>query len=518
MAEHTPPPGGLPDHDRQRILLALAFGVLAMLLGLNLGGRALWTDEVFSLQAGLQPLNVSLADASHPPAYYFLLHYWLRWGNSDAWLRMFSLPWALLAWVLTWLIAGELNLRREGVVAAWLMALSPLVLLYFRLGRYYSLAAAVTLLAIYALIRLLRRPPSLGNALLLAAAVAAVACTDYVSLAMTLLAALLYGAASWRQAEPPVRRLLAGSVLLGLVAAGPVLLRLLHDTGAVAAITPDPLARSLWGALVKLGFPLYSLATGECIDPWRWWVTLPAVALTLALLVVGFVSLWRHGPLSRVTAVLCPLNVLVAVASLSTVAANVPPNRVTSLAMGTVPLAFLTLARATLRLGSTARTVTVLALLGCLYGYGLSNYLTGEQLLNPGYAPPWREVASIIEARERKGDQLLLQDDSLVRYYHGRATVAQPEVLEWIRLGKVLPQGRVWLIARDRGSATLLDEMEQTRRQLLRHGFSEQVFRIMPRTPWEQRMRTLVLRRPAWEAYVKVYLMERRGTGTPRTP
>lgn len=520
-------PSRLERADRQKVLLALAAGVLLTLLLVDLGGRELWTDEVYSLAAGTQPLEVSLCDASHPPAYVYLLHYWLQLapgaqasaGPSDGWLRGFSVIFALLAWVLTWLLAGELNLRREGLVAAWFMALSPLLLLYFRLGRYYSLATAATMLCLYLLARLARRPGWWGAAVPLALAVAAVAYVDYIALAVVLLALLVVGLALALRRDGETFWPLAAATVGGLLLAVPVFLRLLRDTGKVAAITADPLAKSGWGFVLKCAFPVYGLATGECVDPWRWWVSLPAVGLVVVLLVVGILSLWRRGPLPRLVAVLFPVNVLVAALSLSTVAANVPPNRVMSLAMCTAPLAYLVMARGALRLRGAWTTVLALALLGAIYGYGLTNYVTRQQLLNPGYAPPWRQVAAVIQPREQPaGDVIWMYDDGFDRYYQGRLSVAKPAEMDaqlaQLAAGRPIPPRRIWLIARDRGAAALLDQTEQARQTLLAHGYAEQVFPVMPRTPRDQRMRTLVLRRPAWDAYVKVYLLERRELGS----
>jgi mannosyltransferase len=498
--------------DWQAVLVLLAGAVFAALLGLDLGGRELWTDEFFSLDSGLRPFAVGLWDPFHPPGYYLLLHGWLGFGASDGWLRAFSVVWALVAWALAWLIAGELGLRREGVVAAWLMALSPLLVLYFRLGRYFSMAAALVLLAVYALLRL-RRRPSPGNALLLALSVAAVGYTDYAALAVVLLTIVVFAISAGARARAARRWILAATGA-ALLAMAPIFLRLLRDTGTVAGIVADPLARSLWGVAAKLALPVFGLATGECLDPWRFAVTVPAVLVTGLLLAAGIASLWRDGGLRRATAVLFPLNVVAAVA-LTGVAASEPANRITSLAMGTVPLAYLTMARGALRLGRTWRTVTALGLMACLYGYGLHNYFAREQLLNPGYAPPWREVAAAVQARERSGDTILVRDDAFARYYPGRARIAPIPELARVAEGQAAPTGRVWLIGRDRGAQDLLDETEIIRSRLLAHGFRERVFAIQPRTPQEQRWRTAILRRPAWDAYVKVYLFT---PGTPPNP
>lgn len=497
-------------HGRQGLLSAMALAVLVTILIVDLGGRELWTDEVYSLQAGLQPLQISAGDASHPPGYYTLLHYWLKLGQSDGWLRAFSVFWGVLAWLLCGLLARELGLGREGLVAQWLMALSPLVALYFRLGRYYSLATAAAMLAFYLLVRLTRRP-TWGGAVALAVSLTAVAYVDYVALGVVLLAVLgVLAGRVWRRDWTALRPL-AGACVVALVLSLPIGLRLLRDTGTVAAIAADPLAKSLWGLGLKLSFVAYALATGECIDPWRWWVSLPAVALTVGLLLAGMVSLWRLGPLPRLVALLFPVNVIVAAAAMSTVAANIPPNRIMSLSLPTLPLAFLALARGIRSLPGRWSMPAVLGLMALVDTYGLANYFTRQQLLNPGYAPPWRQVAALIQEREQPGDTIWLYDEGFPRYYEGRALVLTPgqmaQTLAHVGAGEYVAQGRVWLIARDRGAIGPLDQTQQARRQLLAAGWQEAVFSVLPRTAQERQMRSLVLRRQAADAYVKVYLL-----------
>ena len=77
------------------------------------------------------------------------------------------------------------------------------------------------------------------------------------------------------------------------------------------------------------------------------------------------------------------------------------------------------------------------------------------------------------------------------------------------------PPGRLWLIIRDRGSQPLLLLGLKLRDALKERGYSETVFSIQPRTPQQQRMLSIVLRRPAADAYVKVYLLERREGARP---
>lgn len=546
--------------NRQVRLHLIAAGLLLfVLLCWDLGGRELWTDEEFSLAAAAPLEHAAFGDASHPPLYPTLLHFWLQveprpapnGAFLDGWLRLFSIPWALLAWWLGWLIAARLNLRREGVVAAWLMAISPLILTYFRMGRYYSFAAALTLLAIYLLVVLWQRRDWV-TALVLAIATAAVGYTDYVG--FLLVGALL--ALSVVLALVRRDRRLAGQCLVAGVAAlwmlYPIVLMTLQHTGTVGLIPADPLAGSVWGFTVKLALPLFSLATGECIDPWRWSVTLPAVVVTVGLLLVG---LWRMlaagsrssssaaGPparageppalleggmsapdtprlvelpqspdLPRLVALAWPLNILIGAVMMSTVAANVPPNRITSFAMFTIPLAYLTLARGLTSLHHKTLALLCLLLLIGVYAYGAANYFHRQQLLNPGFAPPWRQVTGIIKRHEQSGDLVLSIENAFKRYYDGHALVGQePEIRQMIAGGLPFDR-RVWLITRDRGSQEMLGYGLELRDKLLQAGATEQVWNIMPRSPQEQRMLSFILRRQAWDAYVKLYLL------TPRPP
>ncbi|MHB8996093.1 MAG: hypothetical protein ACYC63_12675 [Armatimonadota bacterium] len=496
--------------------LLVAGLVLAVLLCYDLGGRELWTDEGYSLSAGGPLPDSVFGDASHPPGYLLLLRYWLLedgrgdpYYATDGWLRAFGIPWALLAWWLGWVIAARLGLKKEGLLAAWLMAVSPLVLTYFRIGRYYSMAAALTMLCLLALVWLWERP-GWWRGLVLGLTAALVGYTDYTALVLILAIFCLSGLLSLLRRDTALLYALGGAAATASLLMAPLALMTVQRAATVAAITADPMAHSLRGVIIKLALPVFSLATGECVDPWRWAITVPAVVVTVVLLVAGLASLWRR---QRIIALAWPLNVIIATLMLTTVAANVPPNRVTSLAMFTIPLAYLLVACGALRFRRRWLSAILLLPLLVAYGYGLSNYFQREQLLNEGYAPPWREVAAVIEQHEQPGDIILSAEDVFGRYYDGTAHIGTETQLRETIEGEP-PTGRLWLIVRDRGSQPLLLLGLKLREVLTERGYTEQVFNIQPRTPTQQRMLSMVLRRPAADAYVKVYLLEKRERGT----
>ncbi|MEI6499468.1 MAG: hypothetical protein WCP21_00415, partial [Armatimonadota bacterium] len=107
-------------------------------------------------------------------------------------------------------------------------------------------------------------------------------------------------------------------------------------------------------------------------------------------------------------------------------------------------------------------------------------------------------------------------EDVFQRYYHGQANLAFEGELREMLLGRRPFPRRVWLLTRDRGSQEMLGLASQLRDKLTAAGARVQIFSVLPRTPQEQRMLSFVLRRPAWEAYVQVYLLARGESGAGR--
>lgn len=132
---------------------------LALALPLLRFNLSVWSDEATSVWFGRWPLSqlfTRLCDP-HPVGYYVALKAWLSLGEQEWWLRWPSLAAAVLAVALTYRLAREMRLgERTAVLAALLLAISPLQLWYAAEARMYTLAAALALLAVLAGWRLLR--------------------------------------------------------------------------------------------------------------------------------------------------------------------------------------------------------------------------------------------------------------------------------------------------------------------------------------------------------------------------
>jgi mannosyltransferase len=136
--------------------------VLVSLLGLclrlyGLDAQSLWYDEGFSVylaRMDLGEITARTAADIQPPFYYYLLHAWiLLFGDSEKALRGLSVLFGVFTVPLIYAVAWKLfHSRLAGVLAALLVAVSPLHVWYGQEARMYTLLTFLCLLSSYFLL------------------------------------------------------------------------------------------------------------------------------------------------------------------------------------------------------------------------------------------------------------------------------------------------------------------------------------------------------------------------------
>lgn len=124
----------------------VAIFLIAVLLRFpSLGLKSLWLDEAASVRFATPVLeNV---DSIHPPLYYFLLHHTMTsLGDSEAAIRLPSAIFSLANVGLLYLLGRRLADRETALLAAALLAVSPLDVWYAQEARMYAAVACATLL------------------------------------------------------------------------------------------------------------------------------------------------------------------------------------------------------------------------------------------------------------------------------------------------------------------------------------------------------------------------------------
>ncbi len=148
----------------------MIFFVLALGLGLRLIllNQSLWLDEAINvLSAKNLPFwqfvtGYPLGDF-HPPGYFVLLWVWSHiFGFSEISVRMPSVVLGVATIWITYLLGKDLFNKKNGIVAALLLAIGPLHIYYSQEARMYALAAFSATLSFYFLNKLLKKNKSFG--------------------------------------------------------------------------------------------------------------------------------------------------------------------------------------------------------------------------------------------------------------------------------------------------------------------------------------------------------------------
>jgi len=124
----------------------------------RLGYQSIWYDEAVSIHLAtkdLRGITLHTAGDIHPPLYYYLLHVWVRvTGASEFSAAFFSLVFGILISAACYRLGAEVYGRQAGLLAAFLLALSPFNLWYSQEVRMYTLGAFIGLVSLYCLMRL----------------------------------------------------------------------------------------------------------------------------------------------------------------------------------------------------------------------------------------------------------------------------------------------------------------------------------------------------------------------------
>ncbi len=494
-----------------RLVVGAAFVIFVALVSVNLAGREFWLDEAITVGHIAAPTKIY--EAFHPPGYYWLLLHWKAiFGGSDLALRGFSVPWALAAFAFVYLLARRLLRPPADLLALALFVLSPLVILYLRMARYFTMTMAVSLIVAYLLL-LAADKGKWRHYLLLGVAATGLLWTDYIPSLLLIPAYLylLYQAVRGDRRQEVGRWLVAA--VIPLVAIAPRVGNIIASSRQVQAIPSGHLQDTLYGLAAKLSLPVYSAIIGETTEPWRFYVTIPMFVSGAILITIGLVTSAREQQAGRWLKLgTWPAAVGLVALLLSTVATSEPLPRVGSLALFAVPFAYILIAQGAARLWQRGLGVVLICVIFAGDCYGLYNHCTRQQFLNPGYNVPWRQVASFVESHSQPGDIVIeYYDVTFCRYWQGSAQLidyddgTQPQQMRPI---DEFPgnKRRIWLIARDRGAAGPRQLTKHLRQRLRRRARRVQVFHFMPLTPTERHWRSLITRRQVWDAYIKVYV------------
>lgn len=512
-------PGIAASPGRRHTLALLAVLLLAaVLLFADLGSKSLWIDEYNNIAIARQPSLAAVTQGvldgfqRQPPGYFWLLHLWLRLaGDGEAAARSLSVLMGLASLALLYLLGRDLLSADAGLLATYVLAISPAFVMYARMARYYLPTVLLGLLSCWLFLRLLHgRAGRVGRLgwLLYAATNTLLMLCSYVAGAI-IVCQVVYALLAGRSLRSRIAPWLASLAVTAAIVGAWFIYALPYIAGY--PLGAADFAAGAAGYLVKLVYPLYSFAVGETLFPWR----LPALLGLLAMATLSLAGLWRlrrqPAALAFVLTGLAASIILVVIATTLFVV-DVPFLNIPSRALFAAPFLYLLVAGGVLALRSRLLQLVALAALTVCAAAGLGNYYRNLEFHNPIYAVPLREIVAGVDAELQPGDVIVHEPDAGFSYYY-RSEQSRVPLLDNATALPVLqadPPHRVWLITYGRDATrgvtnvALEDWLAQHCRLLEERGYVEQ-------DATYQKVKEALLHRPAYRYKLVVRLYEYGG-------
>ncbi len=517
------------DSPHDRLLFWGGLVVAAALLLLFPLAKPLWTDEVLNLYSGSSTFENVVTGRSSPRDHTPLqaIAVWLIrfvFGDNVALYRFFSALPAAITPYITFLLGRRIS-PKVGLLALWITALAPGILLFDRMARYHGMLGLLATWSVYLFLRALGTGKTkfvVGYALVTLSML--LVYVPSLFLVVGQFCALAY---NWRRERHTLR--VFGAIVVCAVFLSPVILWQLAGqagTGVGISVEDPSIGQGFGGFVRRVGLPVYMYCVGETIYPWTWFASIPGVAGSLFAFVMGT----RY--LSRGRDFVVPVTVIVTTLLFGVITSGKMGALQTIGSMGKrnsflIPLFCVTVAVGLMNLRPRALRLGLIAMLFAVWGYANYNYWAGREFLNPNYTAPWGAVVRRMELEGFHQNSVVITDEDSLAYAVSKKYEDMPFVTPGLfrtsgdpGVDKVLSSFQkvkgdrryIYYIGRDRGNRIAVelgdrvcDALSQRYTCLYEVGFME-------RSPSERYWLEKMLKRPTPPYYIWV---KRFDTWTP---
>ena len=370
-----------PIPYRQIILAVLLITIIILQIAAS-QIRSFWEDEAYTgwlVTKDFTKIIENVHADNNPPLYWLLVSIWSKvFGTSELGLRSFSILWLVATCLLTYKVAKDLFDENVSLIAIGLLTFSPLVLTYAHNARYYSMAAALTLLLLLLFYNFIRTNSPLYLIFYVLAGMGLLY-TMYLGAAV-LLALNLWWFIQWVRGNRKLSRLIVWALAQGLM----LLFYAPWISTLVATMhrnIPSEFGGSNWlmGIFLRVGYLGYAYGVGEFLSPQNpvsWLGIIIVAGLILFAAMKGKQSFWLPVIILVVVGVISIGISLVGLYSLSYWQSL--PNRT----FFVYPLFVMILAYGIVQLKGKRKWGALIVVL-MVYSVGIFNYFMDREVIKP---------------------------------------------------------------------------------------------------------------------------------------
>ena len=146
-----------PAEKSARLRFVTTLATAAVLRLIFLGARSFWGDEIVSVKLAADNWRAFdywiLRREANMALYYLLLRGWVRFGDGEAWVRLFSAVCGILTVAAIYALAKRLLGERVAWIAALLAATNACLVQFSQEARSYSMLMLLVVLSYYFFLR-----------------------------------------------------------------------------------------------------------------------------------------------------------------------------------------------------------------------------------------------------------------------------------------------------------------------------------------------------------------------------
>jgi len=365
--------------------LILILGIFLRIL--NLGKHSFWCDELLAISLGQHSIKwminyITYKDA-HPPLFYILVHFWLKFAKNEFSLRTLPLLFGILCIPSSYLLAKKVKNIKTSLLFSLFIALSPSLILWSQIVKSYTFFTFLTIISFMSFISYINSKEKKWYLLLIISNILILYTHNFgfITIFIQILTLLI------------LKKLNIKLILLFLIIFFtyiPWLFKIPYQLFFTLGVRrPIPI-------ILRFPYTLFYFFFGETINPFNIKILIPLFLIWIWLFIISLKNLLLDREI-RILLIISLFFPLIFVIFPSTVPQNLIPFSIFWLLLFSLGLE---------KLGfrNILNYLTFLSLFPSLYFYysdNISNYHDTSKLI------PFREIYKNVENLERNGDLIL---------------------------------------------------------------------------------------------------------------
>lgn len=516
-------------HYFKILVLAGIFILTSSLMMYSLDEKSPWIDEFNSIKISEktpgQIIDICLTSEPHPPLQYLALHYFHDLENDSGVpaSRLLYVIFGVLSVICFYLMIRYLVDQNTALLSTFLISISPFLIMYTRMARYYSLVLFLSIISYYLFFRIITSKSSHKKIhyLLLIISLTLLLYTYIPAVAVIITQMCYLGYTEWKNRTPgrefnvltiitEWKYLIIAWVLAGLLfipwLIGMYILQPHINAGSLAVL----------GGLIQFPLrffvPFYVYAVGSTIYPWTWYGILGLLTFC-ALFLFAVYHFYKEKEFRLLILFFVPLLVTNCILQVFNVSFLDIPQR----AIFLLPFFIAIIGYAIVKIKINCLKIAAICIIILVSGISISNYYTNQEFIDPMYIVPVREIVSDLKGNLSPTDIIITQQSTAIGYYWALDSnhspgipiytiiLDTPDILKKINATSVSGDNRnpsryILLIENTDTHGEYSKEWDIVINDLIVHGYiQERQVNYVPTDPTYKKFKELVLKRPTFD-------------------